>query len=264
MTAVSVKLYECTVDRVQPQSRVLDCTSRKGRQFREITYLLPYISAQGSGIDAVPRERDSCLVLAEDSPSDYAFCIGFQVPLTLNQQYPEALRLGDRQVDLGRGAMAIRAVGDDGSEAKLICYQGGSVLVGSGKQALTLYTPIDNGIINLFNNWELIGPGGFVKWTREEGSSEVKYEAEYRTGVDEDGDSFRVNIGIGVGDDPVSMSVSRGPSDQRPPLTVRVTQDGLVRFEGTCMEFEALGRIEMKAPNIVLNGRRVLARDDHI
>jgi hypothetical protein len=262
MTAVSVKLYECTVKRVQPESRVMDCVSRAGRKFQDLTYLLPYINALGSGIDAVPQEKDSCIVLAEDAPSDFAFCIGFRVPFTFNEQYPDSLELGDRQVDLDRSSIAVRAVGEDGTEAKMICYRGGSVLIGSGKQAITLYTPIDNSIIHLFNNWEMIGPGGFVKWKREEGSDSVTYESEYRTKTGEDA-PFKVNVGIGGDGDPFRLEVSRG-GDAIPPLSIHVKEDGLVEVQGVCMEFEAQGRIEFKAPNIVLNGRRILARDDHI
>jgi len=262
MTAVSVKLYECTVQRVQPESRVIDVVSRRGRQFREISYLLPYINSLGGGVDCVPQEKDQCIVLAEDEPSDFAFCIGFRVPLSFRKESPDSLELADRIIDLGRGSTAVRAVGEDGTEARLICYRGGSVLISSGKLATTLYTPIGDAIIHLFQSWELIGPGGFVRWTRKPGSEEVTYDAEYRTAVDEN--SFKVTVGIGGDGDPLRLDVVRGDKDAPQALSLHVTSDGIVKVSGMIIEFKAQGRLEFSAPNIYINKRRVTAKPDPI
>jgi hypothetical protein len=119
-------------------------------------------------------------------------------------------------------------------------------------------------MLSLFNNWQMEGPGGFKRWTREEGSDKVAYSAEYRVNVDEDSADFRVNVDIADGEVPVAVTVLRGKNDAHPPLALTVGSDGVVTISGMVMNVEMEGKFEVSAPNIVLNGRRIIARDDPI
>ena len=152
--------------------------------------------------------------------------------------------------------MALRAVAEDGSDARVICYRGGTVVVGSGSLAVTVYTPLGF-IQHLFDNWTMEGPGGSVKWTRAQGTSKVEYHAEYRVNVDPTTPGFRVKVDIADGDVPVSVSVLRSELDPLPPLTISVDKDGIARIKANILEIDAFARLELTSNSLILNGRRV-------
>lgn len=245
------RIYECRVQAVRSRDRVLDAMSVRGRQFKDLSYLLPYINALGSGFDCVPNVGDTCIVMAADSGLEVV--IGFRVPLVDGGNGQE---LGGRIDPLPEGSAALRAVGEDGSDARVICYRGGTVVVGSGSLAVSVYTPLGF-IQHLFDNWQLTGPGGFVKWTRQPGTNKVAYSAQYRVRVDEKDAGFRVDVAIGEGETPVSVAVMRQQDDPRPALKISVDNQGVAHLDANVLEVNAFARLECKSPNLILNGRRL-------
>lgn len=205
----------------------------------------------GSGLDCVPNNGDTCIVLA--SESGLQVVIGFRLTLADGGNGQE---LGGRIDPLPEGSMALRAVAEDGSDARVICYRGGTVVVGSGSLAVTVYTPLGF-IQHLFDNWTQEGPGGTIKWTRAQGTSKVEYHAEYRVNVDKTTPGFRVKVDIAEGDVPVSVSVSRQDNDPRPALKISVDNDGIAHIDANILDIKALARVEITTANLILNGRRV-------
>jgi hypothetical protein len=264
MPGLSVKLFECTVEEVSEANRVItSAVSRKGRRFKNLSYMVPYINMLGSGLDFLPQRDDTCLVLAGD-PGTFETCIGFKLRPTKGPN--GGLELAGRLKSLPPGSMAIRAVGEDGSEARVIAYRGGTVVIGSGALATSVYSPLGE-IKHLFDKFEMNGPGGFVRWRREKGEKTVTYEAEYRVNTDAAQEGMRVNIRIGPANekkDPVSIVVSRRKDDAAPALSLTVTKDGEVKFNGNLVDINVLARLIINCPNIVLNGRRILPIDDPI
>lgn len=252
-----LRLHECRIQAVRQKDRVVDARSVRGRMFKNLSYLLPYINARGSGLDCTPEVGDTCLVLADESGLECI--IGFRLTLA---EGGDGLELGGRIDPLPDGSMAMRVVGEDGSEARLVCYRGGTVVLGSGALAVSVYTPM-GGISHLFDNWEMTGPGGFVKWARDPQTSIVRYQAEYRVSTDPEADGFRVNVDIAppaAGDSdptPVRVTVTRKKDDDHPALDVSVGQDGRAHIKANILNIEALATITIDAPNVVVNGRRV-------
>ncbi len=251
MPGSAVRIYECRVQAVRGTDRVLDAISVRGRQFKDLSYLLPYINAMGSGLDCVPNVGDTCIVLGSDNGLQVV--IGFRLTLADGGDGQE---LGGRVNPLPEGSMALRAVAEDGSDARIICYRGGTVLVGSGALAVSVYTPLGF-IQHLFDNWTQEGPGGSVKWTRAQGTSKVEYHAQYRVNVDPALPGFRVAVDIADGDVPVSVSVTREASDPRPALKVSIDKNGIAHIDGNIIDVRAFARLEITTPNLILNGRRV-------
>ncbi len=261
MPGLAVKLYECTVEEVSESDRVItSAVSRKGRRFKNLSYMLPYVNMLGSGLDFTPQRDDTCLVIAGD-PGSFEICLGFKIRPTKGPN--GGLELAGRMKDLPPGSMAMRAMGEDGSEARVICYRGGAVLIGSGPVAASLYTPLGE-IFHLFDKLEMQGPGGFVKWRREEGENEVTYESEYRVPTNPDKPGMRVNVKIAPGDNPFSVTVSRQADDPHPALSLVVTKDGVAELKANMLDITALGRLTMSCGNIIINNRRVLPIDDPI
>lgn len=255
MPGQDVRIYECRVQAVRSHDRVIDATSIRGRKFRSLTYLLPYINAQGSGFDLVPQVGDRCLVLASPRPGGLEVAIGFKVSLADGGQ---GLELGGRLDPLPPGSQAMRVVGEDGSEARVICYRGGTLVLGSGALAATVYTPL-GAIRHLFDNWHLEGPGGACSWTREPGTDKVTYAAEYRTRVSPKTPGLRVAVNISPqGLVPVSVSVTRSDSDDHPALEIQVDDQGVAHLRANILEVDALATVRVNAPNIVFNDRRLL------
>lgn len=264
MPGLAVRVYECFVTGVRPLDRVIDAKSRGGVDFRNVSYLLPYINLLGGGIDCVPQSGDRCLILSSDVDpnnvhrSRFTFCIGFALPVT-----PTAggLELGGRITDLPPGSTAISAVGEDGSDARVICYQGGTVFLGSGLSASTLYSPIDKSITHVFDNWQMFGPGGQVTWSRESGESAVRYEAEYRVDA-EDEEATKVNVKIGSDESlPLEISVSQGALDP-PPLRISVNSNGEAFIEAQSLSIFGDKTVDIDGGQVVIKGKQVLSESD--
>jgi hypothetical protein len=271
MPGLHVRLYECQVTGVHENDRVLDAQSRSGRSFRQTSYLLPWISANGSGIDLIPKTGDHCLILAtpqpthnrlgKDLPGSFSVCIGFKVPMGLGGGQEQ----GGRLQNLPQGSMGFRVVAESGNEALLLLTRGGTAIIGAGGTCRTLYSPIDKSIIHLFDNWELSGPGGFVKWTREKGKGDVRYHAQYRTKVE--GAEFTVDIAIDNGGglqspDPVSLTVHRDGG--RPYLRVRVDVNGEAHIEGESINIFGRAGVNIDGAEVKIKNRQVLAQGDPI
>lgn len=260
MPGLMAKVYECRVQSVQAGARTLDCISRAGRKFVKISYLLPYMNKLGSGYDFLPSVGDQCLVIGGGDPGGLEVVVGFSQPFVAGAGESSARLTGQ---EFGPGSQMMRAMAEDGAEARIICYRGGTVLVGSGHLAVTLYTAL--GVIkNLFDNWILEGPGGKVSWTRESGAEVVEYNAEYRVPVNGDADGFRVKVHIGTGDVPVSVEVSRRVDDAIPAFTIAIAADGSAKIHGNVLTIEALATLRLKAANILINDRIVLPQTDPI
>ena len=263
------RLYECSVLSVRAKDRVLDAqSSRSGTRFTNVSYLLPYINSGGSGFDMVPRVGSQCLILATDragfgARGRFSVVIGFKSPVTKGA----GLELGGRLADLTEGSLAMRTLDEEGNEAKVICFHGGTVLIGSGDSARTVYSPINSTIAHLFNNWEMTGPGGFVNWVREVGGDDVIYDAEFRVKADPDTPGMRVRVRIGTtGNDPVVLEVARdsGVKPEHPPLRLRVNAAGETFVEGDVINIIGLSGVSIDAPNVVIKGRSVLSEKDPI
>lgn len=253
------RIYECRVTSVQGNARTLNAISRAGRRFNKISYLLPYMNSLGSGFDFMPQARDECIVLGSNEPGGLDVVIGFKMPIGPQGEGTNRLPAAE----FPGGSQGIRVIGEDGSEAKILAFRGGVVLVGSGALANTIYTPL--GVIkNIFDSWILEGPGGKVSWTRDAGSSTVEYDAEYRTKASKTEDGFRVNVHIGDGDVPVKLQVTRKKNDALPAMTIEVDSDGRLRIHGNIVSLEAYARLSLKAPSITINERIVLPTEDPI
>jgi len=272
MPGLSVRLYECYVEGVSAIDRVIDAKSRNGTLFKGVSYLLPWISANGAGIDLVPTTGDQCLILASDRNVDNVLgppspnsaggrltvCIGFKIPVSASSQ---GLELGGRVPELPPGSMAIRTLSEDGNGGTLILTRGGSALIGANDQCRTLYSPIDSSIIHLFNNWKLIGPGGYVQWRREKGSDVVNYDAQYRVGTDSDSLAVNVHIG-GDGDNP--LDIVCGPPGGNPYLRVRVDANGEAHIEGESLNITGRAGVDIDGAQVRIKGRQVLGQGDPI
>lgn len=264
MPGVPVRLYECTVLGVSAKDRVMTARSRNGADFRNISYMLPYMNLLGGGIDFVPKSGDKCLVLStpmEAGPlkSRLAVCIGFEMPV--NPQ-SGGLQLGGRDTDLTPGSVGIHAKGEDGSDAYVLCLAGGTLVMGSGNACSTLYSPIDNSVMHVFDNWHMLGSGGHVRWTRD--GSSVSYQSEYRTEVDEESQATKVNVRIGGdGDDPLEIVVGQGALDP-PPLRIAVGADGEVTIEGQVINIRGDKSVDIDGGQVTIKGKQVLGEKDPI
>ena len=276
MPGLPVEIYECQVRGVHEDDRVIDAVSRTGALFQGVSYLLPWISADGSGIDFVPKVGDQCLILASAVPranprgapfpgqverGRYVICIGFKLPVTKGAA---GLCLGGRLAGLPQGSMGFRAVSEDGNEALLLLTRGGTAIIGANEGCRTLYSPVDSSIIHIFNNWELNGPGGHIKWTRVSGQGHVQYEAEYRTEAIAEQSAMRVNVNIGVDDaNPVDVTVSTGPG-ARPYLRVRVSSSGEAFIEGEIINIVGRAGVNIDGAEVKIKNRQVLGQGDPI
>lgn len=260
-----VRIYECEVTGVRAQDRLLDARSRKGAVFERASYLLPWINADGNGIDLVPKTGDMCMILASDpeprqkDSGRMVMVIGFKVPVN---PYVAGQELGKRDPDLPQGSISFRVRSEDGNEAHLILNAGGSLLLGANKTCRTLYSPIDDSITTLFHKWKLSGPGGYVRWERERGSSEVRYEAEYRVDTSEDVGVMRARVNIGPGDNPLDITVEDG--GEFPYLRVRVDSNGEAWVEGESVNIIGRASLRLDAPNMTIKKRAVLDQGDPI
>jgi hypothetical protein len=263
MPGLNVKVYECHVTGVLPNDRVCDVRSRGGTVFKQCSYLLPWISARGSGIDVIPKTGDQCLVLAtKTGQGGMAMIIGFKIPTS-----PEyaGIELGGRYPDLPQGSVVLQAISDSGDRAHIILNAGGSLLLGCNDACRTLYSPIDSSLIHIFNNWEMSGPGGFVKWFREEASDAVSYQAQYRTLTDPEQSAMRVNVRVGgEGEDPFEVIVGADEPGGNPFLRVRVTADGEAFIEGESINIIGRAGVTIDGANVTIKGRQVLGQGDPI
>lgn len=263
MPGVPVRLYECSVLGVSEKDRVLTARSRNGVDFKNISYMLPYVNLLGGGIDFVPKSGDRCLVLASEmdqrrpTRARTAVCVGFEMPPT-----PQAagFRLGGRDQTLTPGSVGIHARGEDGSDAYVLCMAGGSVVLGSGGACSTLYSPIDNAVMHVFDAWHMLGSGGHVRWTRD--GSAVAYEAEYRTEVDEASEAMKVNVRIGGdGSEPVELTVGLGQLDP-PPLRIAVGTNGEVTISGQVINIRGDKSVDIDGGQVTIKGKQVLSEKD--
>lgn len=265
MPGLPVQVYECHVTGVRENDRVLDATSRTGVVFKRVSYLLPWITASGSGIDVIPKTGDNCLILKtpgnprQADGGSMAFVIGFKIPTS--PEY-EGQELGQRYKDLPQGSMVLRARSEDGNDAHLILSAGGSALIGANDACRTLYSPVDSSVTTLFNSWRLNGPGGYVRWQREPKSSTVSYESEYRVNTSKD-EGLRVNVKIGAeGGDPFEVLVGNG--GDRPYLRVRVDENGEAHIEGESINIVGRASVSIDAPTVNIKKRPVLGQKDPI
>lgn len=277
MPGMKLRLYECQVTGVQSDHRTISAISRNGTRFEAVTYLLPWISANGAGIDIVPKVGDQCLIAAEpekvrveggslsvntSASWRYSICLGFKMPGT-----PRAggLFLGDRVSGLPQGSVALRTVSENGDEAMLLLTRGGTALIRVNETCQTIYSPVDSSITNIFDNWELKGPGGHVKWRREEDSEVVKYEAEYKTRVSGD-TGFKVNVTIDEGaSDPVSFEVNNSNLSPDPLIKIYVDATGQVHIEAQSLYIETQANLNIRSRGtFLINNRLVLGQGDPI
>lgn len=275
MPGLSTRIYECEVRGVNENSRTVNALSQNGTYFKNVTYMLPWISLRGSGIDCVPQSGDKCLILATGEQvhgrrgaakasqvfkGRMAYVIGFVLPATPNAQ---GLYLGGRMPDLPQGSIVFRTISEDGNEAMLLLARGGTAVLQANGQCKTAYSPLDNSISHIFNHWEMKGPGGFVKWTRDDGESSVRYEAQYRVGAsEEEGQQVNVRIG-GDTDTPVEISVSE-PTYANPYLKVTVDSQGQARIEGEFIDIFGRAGVNIDGADVRIKNRQVLGQGDPI
>jgi len=264
MPGLNVKIYECYVTGVHANDRILDANSKGGTVFRGASYLLPWISMNGSGIDCIPKTGDNCIILSttpsNDSQGRLSFCIGFKLPAS--EAY-NGLELGQRIEGLPQGSMGFRAVAEDGNEALVLLTRGGTAVIGANGVCRTLYSPVDSSVITIFNNWELSGPGGFVKWMRDAGNEVVEYRSQYRVSTAEE-EGVRVDIRVGGADaDPVNINIGMPNSDQ-PFLQVLVDKDGKAWLKGESINIVGRAGVTIDGAEVKIKNRQVLGQGDPI
>ena len=274
MPGLNVKVYDCWVTGVRELDRVVDVKSRNGTIFEACSYLLPWISSVGAGIDVIPKTGDKCIVLASDpqerSSGRMAFVIGFELPFS--SQY-QGFQLGGRRAELPQGSIVLRSGLDGDESGYLVMTPGGTIVVSANETCRTVYSPVDSSVITLFNNWQLRGPGGYVEWFREPGSDAVSYHAKYATNVclaqtEDEGQSpgeLLVDVRIGgEGDDPLDIQVTPVPNSETPQFRVRVTADGEAYIEGESINIIGRAAVNIDAANLTIKGRQVLGQGDPI
>lgn len=230
----------------------LNAQTRSGRNFKRVSYLLPYMNISGTGMHFVPEEGAEVLIVTNDE--GIQVCVGFRMPFSVNQNERE---------DVPQGSFNVAVIGEDGSVGRIKLLKGGTLLVQAKKSCRTLYSPADSSIIHLFSSWEMEGPAGFVRWKREIGKSRATYEAEYRTKTNKDDPGFRLRIRMNE-DQPLSVCVDRGDSDQAPPIDLRVMGDGLVDVRLGSLKLRVLGELDVVASDFKINKRAVLPQGDAI
>jgi hypothetical protein len=274
MPGLNVKVYDCWVTGVRERDRLVDVKSRSGVVFEACSYLLPWISSVGTGIDVIPKTGDKCLVLATDPQSGtrgrMAFVIGFEVPTSFEY---EGVQLGGRNAGLPQGSIALRTGLDGDDSGYLLMTPGGTILVSANETCQTLYSPVDSSVLTIFDNWQLRGPGGSVEWFRDPGSDAVSYRAKYATNValaqtEDDGQSpgeLLVDVRIGgEGDDPLDIQVTPVPGADTPQFRLRVSPEGEAFIEGESINIIGRAAVTIDAANLTIKGRQVLGQGDPI
>lgn len=273
MPGLNIRLYECVVTGVYAHDRIFDARSRRGTRFSGLSYLTPWLSADGSGIDFVPKSGDVCLVLAEAPHDDnrrglprpgqsergrLAICIGFKNLPTVGGG---GFELGQR-IEMPDGSICLRCRSETGGDAKLLLTRGGTAILGINDICQSVYSPIDDSITHIFNTLRLKGPGGFVSWSRAQGSEDVVYEAEYRTKTLADkGHAVRVKIGDPQA--PVSVTVTTA-GYPHPNLKISVTADGEALVEAESLKIVGRAGVEIDGAQVKIKGRQVLGQGDPI
>jgi hypothetical protein len=249
---------------VDREFRLIDARSiYTGQSFKGISYALPYISSFGGGVDFIPRVGDRCLVLATDqgrfgSGGRWAMCIGFRNGFGAQPQARQAM---------DEGAVCIRSVDEQGNDAYVVCHTGGTVLIGSGQAAKTVYSPLNSTIAHLFDNWESRGSGGHVLWNRAQGSGETTLDIECRTRSNPDDTGARIRVQVGIDEEnPVVIEVVNEKSADAgtPPMRVRVSADGQMWLEGESINIVGRAAVSIDAPTLNIKNRPVLTGGDPI
>lgn len=258
------KIYECEVLSVDVGGRLVDVMSvYTGQKFMGIAYATPYLGATGGGMDFIPRPGDRCLVLSTEQQSTgsggrWAACIGF-----LNG-FASSPSIRQSMTD---GSVSIRSVDEQGNDAYVVCHTGGTVLIGSGGTARTIYSPINSTIAHLFDNLESRSSGGHFLWNRDVGSGDVRLDAEYRTKADPEEAGARVRVQVGMDEEnPVVVEVVNTKSSDagRPAFRMRVSADGQVWLEGESINIIGRAAVTIDAPTLNIKNRPVLTSGDPI
>jgi hypothetical protein len=258
------RIYECEVLSVSAGDRVITARSFvSGARFSGVSYILPYINSLGSGLDVVPRSGDRCLILATDpqglSKGRYAVCIGFQTGFSPG--------IGGRRADLTEGSVCLRSVDEEGNDAHVICYAGGTLVIGSGQSARTVYSPINSTIAHLFDNYESRGSGGHFLWNRESGTDQVRLDVEYRTRATPSDTGMRIRVKLGVDpENPVLIEMVNEESGdaETPPFRLRLSADGQAWLEGESINIIGRAGVTIDAPTVNIKGKPVLGEKDPI
>lgn len=252
MPEASARVYECYVRRCYPKQFTVDVQSRQGRNFKRVSYLLPYIRLTGTGINFVPELGAECLVV--EGAHGLQLVLGFRMPFSAEQS--------DRE-DLPPGSIDLCVVSEDGVPARVQLVKGGTVLVQSKNGCRTLYSPSDSSIVHVFSSWEMRGPNGHVLWRRKPGEQHATYEAEYRTKSSRDEPGWRVKIEIND-ETPMRIRVDRGDDDPAPPVDIAVRSDGAVEAVVNRLALRVLGELDIIGSDFKVNKRAILPQGDPI
>jgi len=264
VTGRQPRMFECEVLAVNAAARSLDARGiSSSRKFPGASYILPYVNSLGGGIDFVPKTGDRCLVMATDqggpAAGSLALVVGFETGFVSG--------IGGRMPDLTEGSVCLRSVDEEGNDAHVVAYAGGTLLLGSGRAARTVYSPLDSSIVSLFDNFELRGSGGHVLWNRASGSEKVTLDAEYRTMSRPESPGLRLRVRLGMDDaNPLQIeAVNDQSSDSStPPFRLRVTSQGEVYLEGESVNVIGRAAVTIDAPTVNIKGKPVLAEKDPI
>jgi len=237
-----LQIFECSVKSVDSDSRVLNCTSLGGRDFYQVSWLLPWLSNNGGGFDAIPKQGDRCIV-ASDGQRTYV--LGFAQNLISTSPTRESLE---------EGGIGFKIQNEDGSYAKLLLNNGGAVVLQANGVLNSFWNPIDSSVIHHFFNMEQITPGGFIKWRYNDQTGSVTYEAQYKNSATAS-EALEVKIRFDeTPKDQVHITLKKLQNEKSKRLQIRMDQSGAFMISSdVSIVLESKGMIWIKAPIIRMN-----------
>lgn len=243
------RVYECYVESFDQKAKTLNARSRRGKRFRKVSYLFPYINLSGTGIHFVPEEGAECLII--QGADGLELVLGFRMPFSVDQ--------GDRE-EFPAGSMGLRSVSEDETDSRVMLMKGGTILLESKKSCRTLYSPAHSSIQHIFSTWEMSTPMGFVKWERKIGEEHATYKAEYNTNVFKRA-GFSTSIEMSDAH-PLHIKVE-GPGGFK-AFEIKVNPDFSTDVFFASVRFKSLGAFHQQGADMQINLRPVLPYGDPI
>ena len=239
-----LQLFECSVKSVDTDKRILSCTSINGRDFQQISWLLPWLSSKGGGIDIVPTRGDRCLV-ASDGQRTYV--LGFCQNTISTEEHRESI---------DEGSIGFKIQNEDGSYAKILLNNGGAIIIQANGMLSSFWNPIDNSVIHHFFSMETICPGGYIKWRYNDQTGAVTYEAQYKnSAIDTEATEIKISFDQTENNEfDIILKQLRNNKSRR--LHIRADKSGSFMIEAdVSIVIRSKGILILDAPIIRVNNR---------